>query len=64
MWPHKYGGSGYLGERGKRSSFAYACALQNTFNAYRSIMNVPKPDFKYNFFCETLASDLYQYAAL
>ena len=31
MWPHKHGGRGHLGERGKHSSFAFACVLQNYF---------------------------------
>ena len=62
MWPHKHGGRGHLGERGKHSSFAFACVLQNTFNAYRSIMKMTKSDFEYYSFCETLANDLYQYA--
>ena len=40
MWPHKHGGRGHIGERGKHSSLALACVLQNTFNGYRSIMRL------------------------
>ena len=61
MWPHRHGGKGHLGERGKHSSFAFACVLLNTFNAYRDIMKVDKSDFEYYGFCKTLASGLYEY---
>ena len=34
IWPHKHGGRGRLGERGKYSLFAFGMVLQNTFNAF------------------------------
>ena len=62
MWPHRHGGKEHLREREEHSLFAFACVLQNTFNAYRANMKVDKSDFEYYGFCKTLASDLYEYA--
>ena len=45
IWPHRHGGRGKLGERGKFSSFAFGVVLQNTFNAFRDIRGVDSDDY-------------------
>ena len=62
IWPHRHGGRGKLGERGKFSSFAFGVVLQNTFNAFRDIHGVESDDYTYYHCCEQLASQLYEYA--
>ena len=61
LWPHKHGGKGTRGERGKQESFAFGCILLNTFNAYRDINEIAIIDYDYYSFCEQLADDLYTY---
>ena len=58
LLPHKHGGEGTRGERGKQDSFAFGCILLNTFNAYRDINKIEN----YYSFCEQLADDLYRHA--
>ena len=59
VWPHRHGGKGRLGERGKFSSFAFGTVLQNTFNAFRDITGVGSD--KYEYYCEELARQVHEY---
>ena len=62
IWPHRHGGKGRLGERGKFSSFAFGTVLQNTFNAFRDISGVGSDEYEYYYYCEELARQVYEYA--
>ena len=62
IWPHKHGGKGVKGERGKQDSFAFGCILQNTFNAYRDINDITSEEYDYHSFCMQLADQVYMYA--
>ena len=62
IWPHRHGGGGHLGERGKFSSFAFGCVLQNTFHAYCNIRSIDTNSIDYYSFCNALASELYTHA--
>ena len=60
-WPHKHGGRGKLGERGRFSSFAFGIVLQNTFNAFRDIGRIDCDDCAYYHCGESLVTQLYEY---
>ena len=55
IWPHRHGGKGTRGKRGKKDSCALRCILLNTFSAYLV-------DYDYYSFCEQLADRLDTYA--
>ena len=40
IWPHRHGGKGRLGERGKFRLFAFGTVLLNTLNAFRDSSGV------------------------
>ena len=59
IWPHRHGGKGTRGERGKQDSFAFGYIFLETFNAYRDINNIVNVEYDYDSFCARLADDLY-----
>jgi hypothetical protein len=58
-WPHKHGGKGCAGEKGRHNSFSFACVLQNTKNAYRNINVVVELDCEYHRHYNELADAIY-----
>ena len=62
IWPHKHGGKGTRGKRGKQDSFAFDCILLNIFNAYCDINGIADVDYDYYSFREQVSDQLYMYA--
>ena len=56
--PHRHGGKGIRGKRGKHS-FVFGCILLNTFNVYRDINQIADVEYDYYSFCAELADQLY-----
>lgn len=56
---HRYGGGQRLGEKGHDNKFIMAVLLQNTFNAYLIINNIPPNSISFKTLCHTLADSLY-----
>ena len=62
IWPHRDGGKGTIGDRGKQGSFAFGCISLNTFNAFRDMNHIADAEYDYYSFCAQLANDLYTHA--
>ena len=61
-WPHRAGGRDTMADVGTQDSFAFACILQNTFNAYRSLNGVNITDYSFKVYCLELADSLFAHA--
>ena len=57
IWPHRHGGKGTTGERGKQE-----CILLNTLYAYRDINQIADVEYDYYSFCAQVADDWYTYS--
>lgn len=62
MWPHRSGGNDCFADPGHQDKFSFACILQNTFNAFRSVNKIPSENYNFKIYCLQLADDLFQYA--
>lgn len=61
-WPHRAGGGSTMSDPGTQDTFAFACILQNTFNAYRSMNRINIENYNFEIYCCQLATDLFAYA--
>ncbi len=61
-WPHKRGGRGMLGEFGKHHDFIMACILQNTVNAFISVLDLDQKNGNFKTLCVELADQVYEHS--
>ena len=62
-WPYRCGGGCRTGEEKHMHNFAMTCILQNTFNAYQDIREIPLQErVSFKAMCNQLADELWEKA--